>query len=197
MILSIKRILLQINFYKEFYMLQNTSNRNINIVIAVISIAVPALVIAMLKIAPPTIALGTDLSIFPKFNAIVNSGTTLCLLIGLFLIKNKNSNAHRFAMLTALLLSVLFLLSYVVYHTLNAEDKKFLGQGFIRYIYFFILITHILLSTIVLPFVLKTFSFAFQNKFIEHKKWAKFTFPLWLYVAITGVLVYVFMAPYY
>jgi len=197
MILSIKRILLQINFYKEFYMLQNTSNRNINIVIAVISIAVPALVIAMLKIAPPTIALGTDLSIFPKFNAIVNSGTTLCLLIGLFFIKNKNSNAHRFAMLTALLLSVLFLLSYVVYHTLNAEDKKFLGQGFIRYIYFFILITHILLSTIVLPFVLKTFSFAFQNKFIEHKKWAKFTFPLWLYVAITGVLVYVFMAPYY
>lgn len=188
---------MQINFYKEFYMLQNTSNRNINIVIAVISIAVPALVIAMLKIAPPTIALGTDLSIFPKFNAIVNSGTTLCLLIGLFLIKNKNSNAHRFAMLTALLLSVLFLLSYVVYHTLNAEDKKFLGQGFIRYIYFFILITHILLSTIVLPFVLKTFSFAFQNKFIEHKKWAKFTFPLWLYVAITGVLVYVFMAPYY
>lgn len=188
---------MQINFYKEFYMLQNTSNRNINIVIAVISIAVPALVIAMLKIAPPTIALGTDLSIFPKFNAIVNSGTTLCLLIGLFFIKNKNSNAHRFAMLTALLLSVLFLLSYVVYHTLNAEDKKFLGQGFIRYIYFFILITHILLSTIVLPFVLKTFSFAFQNKFIEHKKWAKFTFPLWLYVAITGVLVYVFMAPYY
>jgi putative membrane protein len=178
-------------------MLQNTSTKTINIIIAIISIVVPALVIAMLKIAPPTISQDTDLSIFPKFNAIVNTGTTLCLLVGLFFIKNKNSNAHRLAMLSALLLSVLFLLSYVVYHTLNAEDKKFLGEGFIRYVYFFILISHILLSTIVLPFVLKTFSFAFQNKFVEHKKWAKFTFPLWLYVAITGVLVYVFMAPYY
>jgi putative membrane protein len=178
-------------------MLQNTSTKTINIVIAVISIVVPTLVIAMLKIAPPAISHDTDLSIFPKFNAIVNTGTTLCLLVGLFFIKNKNSNAHRLAMLSALLLSVLFLLSYVIYHTLNAEDKKYLGEGFIRYIYFFILITHILLSTIVLPFVLKTFSYAFQNKFVEHKKWAKFTYPLWLYVAITGVLVYVFMAPYY
>lgn len=178
-------------------MLQNTSTKTINIVIAIISIAVPALVIAMLKIAPPDISANTDLSIFPKFNAFVNSGTTLCLLIGLFFIKNKNSKAHRFAMLSALALSCIFLTSYVIYHTLNAEDSKFLGVGSIRYVYFFILLSHILLSTIVLPFVLKTFSFALQNKFVEHKKWARFTYPLWLYVAISGVLVYVFMAPYY
>ena len=97
----------------------------------------------------------------------------------------------------ALLLSVIFLFSYVIYHTLKAEDSRFGGTGFVRYIYFFILLTHILLSAIVLPFVLKTFSFAFQSNFVQHKRWAKFTYPLWLYVAVTGVLVYVFMAPYY
>ena len=178
-------------------MLQNTSTKTINIVIAIVSVAVPSLVIAMLKIAPPTFTHSIDLSFFPKFHAFVNTGTTLCLLAGLFFIKNKNSNTHRIAMLSALLLSVVFLLSYVVYHTLKAEDSKFGGDGFIRYVYFFILISHIILSAIVLPFVLKTFSFAFQNNFVQHKKWAKFTYPLWLYVAITGVLVYVFMAPYY
>lgn len=178
-------------------MLQNTSTKTINIIIAVISVAVPALVIAMLKIAPPNVTSNLDLSFFPKFNACVNTGTTLCLLVGLFFIKNKNSSSHRLAMLSALGLSCVFLTSYVIYHTLNAEDSKFLGQGFIRYIYFPILISHIVLSSIVLPFVLKTFSFAFQSNFVQHKKWAKYTYPLWLYVAITGVLVYVFMAPYY
>src|SRR6187402_992696 len=90
--------------------LQNTSTKTYNIVIAIVSIAVPSLVIAMLKFAPPTFTQDMDLSIFPKFNACVNTGTAFCLLIGLFFIKNKNSNAHRIAMLSALLLSVLFLL---------------------------------------------------------------------------------------
>lgn len=178
-------------------MLHTISSKTINIVIAVISVAVPALVIAMLKITPPEIAHTLNLNVFPKLHAFINSGTTICLLTGLFFIKNKNSRSHRLAMLTALMLSVVFLLSYVVYHTLKAEDSKFGGEGLIRYVYFFILISHIILSAVVLPFVLKTFSFAFQNNFVQHKKWAKFTYPLWLYVAITGVLVYVFMAPYY
>lgn len=177
--------------------LKNRSTKTINIVITIISILIPSLIIAMLKIAPPEITHNVNLSIFPKFNACVNTGTTICLLVGLFFIKNKKSNAHRLAMISALILSCVFLTSYVIYHTLNAEDSKFLGTGFIRPIYFFILISHIVLSTIVLPFILKTFSFAFQNDFVSHKKWAKFTFPMWLYVAITGVLVYVFMAPYY
>lgn len=178
-------------------MLHTISSKTINIVIAVISVAVPALVIAMLKITPPEITHTLNLNVFPKLHAFINSGTTICLLTGLFFIKNKNSRSHRLAMLTALMLSVVFLLSYVVYHTLKAEDSKFGGEGLIRYVYFFILISHIILSALVLPFVLKTFSFAFQNNFVQHKKWAKFTYPLWLYVAITGVLVYVFMAPYY
>ncbi len=178
-------------------MLHTISSKTINIVIAVISVAVPALVIAMLKITPPEITHTLNLNVFPKLHAFINSGTTICLLTGLFFIKNKNSRSHRLAMLTALMLSVVFLLSYVVYHTLKAEDSKFGGEGLIRYVYFFILISHIILSALVLPFVLKTFSFAFQNNFVQHKKWAKFTYPLWLYVAITGVLVYVFMATYY
>ena len=177
--------------------LKNTPTKTINIVIAVVSVVVPALVIAMFKFAPPDFKQSIDLSPFPKFHACLNTGTTLCLLIGLFLIKNKNSNAHRLAMVTAFILSAVFLTSYVIYHTLKAEDSKYLGVGFIRYIYFFILISHIVLSSIVLPFILKTFSFAFQNDFVLHRKWAKYTFPLWLYVAVTGVLVYVFMAPYY
>lgn len=178
-------------------MLKNTSNTFINIVIGIISVAVPALIIAMLKLSPPDISHNLNLVIFPKLNAIINTGTTICLLIGLSFIKNKNSKAHRISMMSALMLSVIFLLSYVIYHTLKAEDSKFGGVGFIRYVYFFILISHILLSAIVLPFVLKTFSFALQQNFVTHKKWAKYTFPVWLYVAITGVLVYVFMAPYY
>ena len=109
-------------------MLQNTSTKTINLVIAIISVAVPSLVIAMLKFAPPAITHNIDLSFFPKFHAFVNTGTTLCLLTGLFFIKNKNSSSHRIAMLTALLLSVVFLLSYVIYHTLKAEDSKFGGE---------------------------------------------------------------------
>lgn len=178
-------------------MLKNISTKTINMIIAIISIIVPSIIMALLKIAPPTITHSIDLSIFPKLNACINSGTTLCLLIGFYFIKNNNQKAHRAAMLTALFLSVLFLVSYLIYHTLKAEDSKFGGVGAIRYVYFIILLTHILLSAIVLPLVLKTFSFALQNNFVQHKKWAKFTFPLWLYVAVTGVLVYVFMAPYY
>lgn len=177
--------------------LKNTPTKTINIVIAVVSIVVPALVIAMFKFAPPDFKQSIDLSPFPKFHALVNTGTALCLIIGLIFIKNKQSNAHRTVMILAFILSAVFLTSYVIYHTLKAEDSKYLGVGVIRYLYFFILISHILMSTIILPFVLKTFSFAFQNDFVSHKNWAKFTFPMWLYVAITGVLVYVFMAPYY
>jgi putative membrane protein len=178
-------------------MLQQYSNKSINLLIAFVSIVIPILIISLLKITPPSFSEGLHLNFFPKLNAFINSGTTFCLIIGFYFIKIKNRRAHRIAMLSAFLLSVLFLLSYVIYHTLKEEDSKFGGIGFIRYVYFFILISHILLSAIVLPIVLRTFAFALQGNFIQHKKWAKFTFPLWLYVAISGVLVYVFMAPYY
>ncbi|HNE51337.1 MAG TPA: DUF420 domain-containing protein [Chitinophagales bacterium] len=178
-------------------MLQQYSNKSINLLIAFVSVIIPALIIALLKITPPSLSAGVDLNFFPKLNALINSGTTICLLSGFYFVKHKNVQAHKISMLTAFFLSVLFLLSYLIYHTLKMEDSKYGGIGFIRYVYFFILISHILLSAIVLPFVLKTFAFALQGNFVQHKKWAKFTFPLWLYVAISGVLVYVFMAQYY
>jgi putative membrane protein len=173
------------------------TNRQINFIIIAISVIVPSVVVALLKIQPPTFKHEINLMFFPKLNAMFNTGTSLCLILGLAFIKNKNSNLHRIAMLTALLLSSLFLLSYVFYHTLKAEDTKFLGQGIIRPIYYFILITHIILAAIILPFVLKTFSFAFLKQFDKHKLWAKYTYPFWLYVAISGVLVYVLLSPYY
>ena len=179
-------------------MLQNISEKKINLFITAISIIVPVLVVVLLKITPPEIKLGFDLNFFPKFHAILNSLTTICLLIGLFFIKKKKDIIkHRYSMFTSLILSSVFLLSYVTYHTLKAEDTHFGGTGFIRYLYFFVLISHILLATIILPLVLKTFSKALLNKIDEHKRWAKWTYPLWLYVSITGVLVYVFLAPYY
>jgi putative membrane protein len=100
-------------------------------------------------------------------------------------------------MMSALILSTLFLLSYIFYHTLKGEDTRFGGEGFIRYVYYFVLATHIILAMIILPLVLKTFSKALLGRISEHRQWAKWTFPLWLYVSITGVLVYVFLAPYY
>ncbi|MDB5227695.1 MAG: hypothetical protein JWN78_1888 [Bacteroidota bacterium] len=179
-------------------MLKNTSERSVNIVIAAISIIVPTLVVVLLKITPPEIKIGFNLNFFPKFHAILNSLTTLALLVGYFHIKRrKDIVRHRYSMFTALILSSIFLLSYVIYHTLKAEDTRFGGVGFIRYLYFFVLISHIFLATIILPLVLKTFSKALMGKIEQHKKWAKWTYPLWLYVAVTGVLVYVFLAPYY
>ncbi|MFN8238234.1 MAG: DUF420 domain-containing protein [Chitinophagales bacterium] len=178
-------------------MLERISEKKINIFIAVISVAVPLVVVALLKITPPEITLNFNLNFFPKFHAILNSLTTVSLLVGFYFIKQKEIIKHRYSMFSALLLSSIFLLSYVTYHTLKAEDTKFGGTGLMRSLYFFILITHILLATIILPLVFKTFSKALLGKIEEHKKWAKWTYPLWLYVAITGVLVYVFLAPYY
>lgn len=171
--------------------------RTINILIAIVSVIVPAVVVFLLKLTPPDVTLGIDLNIFPKLNAGINTLTTLSLLLGFYFVRRKQVIQHRAAMFSALILSSLFLLSYIFYHTLKGEDTRFGGEGFIRYVYYFILITHIVLAAIILPLVLKTFSKALLGKIDEHRRWAKWTFPLWLYVAITGVLVYVFLAPYY
>lgn len=178
-------------------MLKNIPERTINILIAAVSVTVPAIVVLLLKVSPPEIKPGFDLNFFPKFHAILNSMTTLCLLAGFFFIKQKQVLRHRYSMFSALMLSSIFLLSYVTYHTLKAEDTHYGGTGWIRSVYFFVLISHILLAAIILPLVLKTFSKALLGKFDEHRRWAKWTYPLWLYVAVTGVLVYVFLAPYY
>lgn len=174
------------------------SYKKINSFIAIISIIVPLIIVSLLKSVPPAFEHNINLNFFPKFNATLNTGTSLCLIFGLIFIKMKHKNLHKLAMLTALLLSCIFLVSYLFYHTFKAEDTKFGGEGLIRYVYYFILLTHIVLAAIILPFVLKTFSFALITKeFDKHKKWARWTYPFWLYVSITGVLIYIFLAPYY
>ncbi len=123
---------------------------------------------------------------------IVNTLTTIILLVGLFFIKQNKVHAHRIAMTTAFILGVLFLVFYVTYHISNPANK-FYGEGFVRYIYFFILITHIGLSAVVLPLVLRAMYFAVTKQFDRHKNVVKYAYPIWLYVSVTGVMVYLML----
>src|SRR5450755_638932 len=146
----------------------------------------------------------------PLFHAILNSTTAILLLASLYFIKNMWVRAHRAANLTAVVLSSIFLISYVIYHSSNpsvkygdlnhdgilSADEK-LQAGNLRWIYYFILSSHIILSGIIIPFVLFTLQRAFQQRFDKHKKLARITWPLWLYVAVTGVIVYIMISPYY
>ena len=140
--------------------------------------------------------LGFDVHVFALINAIINTCVSILLIAGLVAVRNKNYIAHRNIMMGAILLSVLFLVSYISHHLL-AGDTKFGGEGAIRYFYFFILITHIFLAAVILPFILFTAYRSLTGEFEKHKKLARYTWPLWLYVSITGVLVYLLISPYY
>ncbi len=136
------------------------------------------------------------LTFLPPIYATINGITAVILIVALWAIKNKKLKLHERLMKFAIVLSVLFLVMYVAYH-MTSDSTKFGGEGVIKYIYYFILITHILLSITVIPFVLITYVRAITNNIERHKKIAKITFPIWLYVAITGVIVYIMIAPYY
>jgi putative membrane protein len=132
----------------------------------------------------------------PPIYATINAITALVLILALWAIKNKNRKLHEGLMKFAILLSVSFLIMYIAYH-MTSDSTKFGGEGAVKYVYYFILITHILLSVIVIPFVLITYVRAISQNFERHKKIARITFPLWLYVAISGVVVYLMISPYY
>jgi putative membrane protein len=140
--------------------------------------------------------LGFDVHIFAAINAVINSAIAVLLIAALWAVKAKKYLLHKQMMMTALLLSVLFLVSYIAHHLL-AGDTKFGGEGAIRTIYYIILITHIFLAAIILPFILFTAYRALTAEYATHKKLAKYTWPLWLYVAITGPVVYWMISPYY
>lgn len=166
------------------------------ILIAILSVVVPALV-AVLMFAPQTGKLGdVDVSVLPKLHALLNSLTALALISGYSFIKRKNIRYHRFAMVTAFVLSSFFLISYVTYHY-QAAPTSYGGEGVLRIIYYFVLISHIVLAAIIVPFVLLSVYFAASNQLVRHRKISRWTFPLWLYVAVTGVIVYFMIAPYY
>jgi len=160
--------------------------------IVALSIIIPVAVAALFGIK-----IDAELPIFlPPIYASINALTAFVLVVAVWSIKNKKRNLHEKLMKFAIVLSILFLIMYVAYH-MTSDSTKFGGDGIIKYVYYFILITHILLSVIVIPFVLITYARAITNNFERHKKIAKITFPLWLYVAISGVVVYLMISPYY
>ena len=165
-------------------------------IITVISILIPV-VVALLMVIPKRDALGElNVSSLPLFHATLNGATAFMLSIGFYFIKNKKIALHRFSMLTAFVLSSVFLVSYVIYHY-TTPPTPFDGEGVIRMIYFFILITHIILAAAIVPLVLLSIYRGLSGQIEKHKKISKWTFPIWLYVAVTGVLVYLMMSSYY
>ena len=142
------------------------------------------------------VQLGFDEHLFAKINAGINSAVSVLLVVGLIAVKSKNYILHKRIMITAIILSCLFLVSYICHHLFTGETK-FGGEGTIRYIYYFILGTHIVLAGIILPFILFTAYRAMVGEWQKHKKLSKITWPIWLYVAVTGVVVYFMISPYY
>ena len=142
------------------------------------------------------VQLGFDEHIFAKINAAINSTVSVLLLLGLIAVKNKKYLLHKKIMLSAIILSCLFLVSYICHHLFTGETK-FGGEGNIRYVYYFILGTHIILAAIILPFILFTAYRSMIGEFARHKKLARITWPIWFYVAVTGVVVYFMISPYY
>ena len=139
---------------------------------------------------------GFDVRIFAKINAAINSAVAILLIAGLVAVKRKNYLLHKRIMLLSIVLSSLFLISYICHHLLVAETK-FGGTGTIRYIYYFILGTHIVLAAVILPFILFSAYRALIGEFDKHKKLVRITWPVWFYVAVTGVVVYLMISPYY
>lgn len=152
--------------------------------------------VAVLSRVKLQVDLGFDIHVFALIDAVINSAVSILLILALIAVRNKKFVLHKRIMLTAILLSVLFLVSYIAHHLL-AGDTVYGGQGNIRYFYYFILITHIFLAAIILPFILFTAYRSLTGEYARHKKLARYTWPLWLYVSITGVLVYLMISPYY
>lgn len=140
--------------------------------------------------------LGFDVHIFARVNAVINSLVALLLVAALAAVRRRKWILHKNLMLSAMVLSILFLVSYIAHHLLTG-DTAFGGQGWVRGLYYFILITHIFLAAIILPFILFTAYRAMVAEWPAHRKLAKITWPIWFYVAVTGVIVYLMISPYY
>jgi putative membrane protein len=184
--------------------------KNLTLPIVIVSVAIPLAVAFILLVPQAKIDLGFKTRSLPLFHALLNSTTAILLLASLYFIRNKQIKAHKTANLIAVVLSSVFLISYVIYHASNpstkfgdlnhdgvlSEEEK-LRAGSLRYVYYFILTSHILLSAVIVPLVLFTLQRAFQEKFDKHRRLARITWPVWFYVAITGVVVYLMISPYY
>lgn len=180
-------------------------------VIFILSITVLAVVAFLYQSTAPDIEHSFNLGFFPKFHAFLNSIVSVLIISGVYFIKQKKIKLHRTMMVSAFLFSTVFLISYILYHTLSdgsvlygdinhdgiVDDIELIAAGNLRYVYYFVLLTHIVLAALILPLILFTFTKALMGKIQQHKRIAKWTFPIWLYVSITGVLVYFLISPYY
>ncbi|WP_295180736.1 DUF420 domain-containing protein [uncultured Christiangramia sp.] len=174
----------------------NTSDKIAVPVIIGLSIAVPAIVVVLMLLPERYNIFGADSMTFPLFHGVLNFLTAILLVVGYFFMKADKFLAHRNTMIAAFGLSVVFLVSYVLSKISN-EPVPYGGEGVLRYVYFFILVSHIILSGIIVPLVLFTMYRGLSGEYDKHSKIARWTFPIWLYVAVTGVLVFLFMMPYY
>ncbi len=195
--------------------MNNIDNQNLEqrlkLPIILVSIVIPIVVAVLFTIKLKDFGIDVEpLSFLPPIYASINAITALFLVMGVIAIKNKNQKVHQRFMTSAIVCSVLFLIMYVAYHLtadstiygdidgnkiLDATEKN--NAGPMRLVYLGILLSHILLSIIIIPLVLITYVRALSYRFDKHRKIAKFTFPLWLYVALTGVIVYLMISPYY
>jgi putative membrane protein len=164
--------------------------------IAVLSVVVFGIVVSLGKFKLLNVELGFDPHIFARINAVINSSVAVLLILGLVFVKQRQYTRHRNTMMAAIVLSALFLVSYILHHLLTI-DTHFGGEGDIKYFYFPLLITHIILAASILPFILLTSYRALSGDYSQHKRIARITYPIWLYVSVSGVLVYLLISPYY
>ena len=166
------------------------------IILGTLGVVVPLLVAVLFSFPDLFRIPGAEVKFLPAVNAVLNSLTAVCLVAGYYFIRQKQVLRHRAMMGTAFALGSLFLLSYVAYHS-QVASTSFGGAGAVRYVYFFLLLTHICLAVVTVGLVLFTLYFALTGQYTKHKSIARWTFPVWLYVSVTGVVVYLMISPYY
>jgi putative membrane protein len=152
--------------------------------------------VALLSRLKLELDLGFDVHIFATVNALINSTVSVLLLAALVAVKNKKYLMHKKLMLAAMLLSALFLVSYIAHHLLS-DPTPYGGEGTLKTLYYILLVTHIFLAAVILPFILYTVYRGLTGEFARHKKMGKMTWPVWFYVSVSGVLVYLMISPYY
>lgn len=172
---------------------KNDKKANILIIIFSVIVFVAVVFLSRIKLE---IELPFNVHLFAKINAVINSMVSFLLLVGLLAVKRGNYRLHKKVMITAMVLSLLFLVSYICHH-LFSDSTSYGGEGFVKGVYYFILITHIILAAIILPFILFTSYRALIAEWPGHRKLAKITWPIWFYVSVTGVVVYWMISPYY
>ncbi len=166
-------------------------------IIWVLSIVIPLAVAALFGVNLRKLGYDVEpLSFLPPIYATINGLTAVILVAAVYAIKQGNEKLHENLIKLCMVCSSLFLLMYVAYH-MTSDSTPYGGEGAIRYVYFFILISHIILSVVIIPFVLFTFVRGIAGAYERHKKLARITYPMWLYVAVTGVIVYLMISPYY